>query len=190
MTRLLAAVLLPAAIAGVLVVFAQHLVPPPPQTRVVPNSVVWGDGVFPARPVLARWLARRGRSYEVWAKRHPSAAARLTAKRPFVARSAEVRAPARRRPRQDGARASRSADSPGSSLMPVVGALPAVLGLLLVVVRLRRAVPARVPVVAHKTATSVRPLLRRRAGEVALYVLAASVAVVLGAAIAIYLGSA
>ena len=74
--------------------------------------------------------------------------------------------------------------------MPVVGALPAVLGLLLVVVRLRRAVPARVPVVAHKTATSVRPLLRRRAGEVALYVLAASVAVVLGAAIAIYLGSA
>jgi hypothetical protein len=35
------------------------------------SAIVWDGRVFMDRGALARWLQSRGRSYEVWARRHP-----------------------------------------------------------------------------------------------------------------------
>jgi hypothetical protein len=40
-----------------------------PRTR--PQGVVWGKRTFVSRYELGRWLESHGRSYELWARRHP-----------------------------------------------------------------------------------------------------------------------
>ena len=44
-----------------------------------PNQrwVLWGDRTPDTREEMESWLSARGASYEVWAQRHPRAAARL-----------------------------------------------------------------------------------------------------------------
>lgn len=40
-------------------------------------EILWGDSVHRTPDELATWLGDRGRTYEVWAKRHPQAAVDL-----------------------------------------------------------------------------------------------------------------
>lgn len=49
----------------------------PTETTREPQGVLWGGEVFTDADDLRDWLERRGRSYEVWALRHPHAAAQL-----------------------------------------------------------------------------------------------------------------
>lgn len=65
--------------------------PPPESNRPIPRKprlsqsleqiqsagLKWGGRVFSSKADLARWLARRGRSFDEWAQRHPSAAKAL-----------------------------------------------------------------------------------------------------------------
>jgi hypothetical protein len=56
----------------------------PPRPRTHAHGIVWGKRTFVSRVELARWLNSRGRSYQVWARRHP---ARAKSDPPFVRRS-------------------------------------------------------------------------------------------------------
>jgi hypothetical protein len=79
--RLLAALVLPALLALAIAVTAVRLVgglstAPRPHEQ----GIVWGKRTFVNRAELGRWLNSQGRSYEVWARRHPAKAPAATAK--------------------------------------------------------------------------------------------------------------
>ena len=48
-----------------------------PDTTREPEGVLWGGQLFTDADELREWLEQRHRSYEVWALRHPDAAAEL-----------------------------------------------------------------------------------------------------------------
>lgn len=68
-----------AAIAFALILILAEAAPAAAQraTTPEPQGVRWGEEVFTDADDLRDWLERRGRSYELWALRHPDAAARL-----------------------------------------------------------------------------------------------------------------
>jgi MYXO-CTERM domain-containing protein len=70
--RLLAALVLPPLLALGIVFGAMRLVGGPPSSpHERAQGVVWGKRTFVNRAAFARWLNSRGRSYLVWARRHP-----------------------------------------------------------------------------------------------------------------------
>lgn len=79
MLKALAVLVLPGLLAGGFAVGTGTLVgrdPPPSQW------VVWGGDAFSTPDEIASWLRARGFTYETWAERHPSAAARLEGREP------------------------------------------------------------------------------------------------------------
>ena len=68
-----------AAIAGVMLLMLAAAPPAAAQAELArePQGVLWGRELFRDADDLRDWLERRGRSYEVWALRHPHAAAQL-----------------------------------------------------------------------------------------------------------------
>lgn len=48
---------------------------PPPPVLAQPRALAWGDRVFTNPGQLEAWLRQRGIAYDVWARRHKSAAA-------------------------------------------------------------------------------------------------------------------
>jgi hypothetical protein len=74
------ALVMPAALAAALSLWASSVVgrsPPTPQLSA--GTVLWADRFFTSSDGLTEWLNARGRSYRVWAERHPKAAARQRA---------------------------------------------------------------------------------------------------------------
>lgn len=66
------------AIALPWVVLVKTVQKPPPAQVLRAQGIVWDDRVFVDRAAFAAWLQSRGRSYEAWAKRHPSQASGAT----------------------------------------------------------------------------------------------------------------
>lgn len=88
--RLLAALVLPPLLTLTIAVGAVRLVGGlSAAKRTQAHGVVWGKRTFVNRAELGRWLSSQGRSYEVWAKRHPAklSAATAEADRPAGQRS-------------------------------------------------------------------------------------------------------
>ena len=70
--RLLAALVLPPLLVLGMAFAATRIVgglETSPRTHA--QGVVWGKRTFVSRAAFARWLLSQGRSYEVWARRHP-----------------------------------------------------------------------------------------------------------------------
>jgi hypothetical protein len=79
--RLLAALVLPALLTLTIAVGAVRLVGDlSAAKRTQAHGIVWGKRTFVNRAELGRWLSSQGRSYQVWAQRHPSVAPAATAK--------------------------------------------------------------------------------------------------------------
>jgi hypothetical protein len=79
--RLLAALVLPALLTLTIAVGAVRLVgglSAAPRTHA--HGIVWGKRTFVNRAELGRWLSSQGRSYQVWAQRHPTTGPAATAK--------------------------------------------------------------------------------------------------------------
>jgi LPXTG-motif cell wall-anchored protein len=79
--RLVAALVLPPLLTLTIAVGAVRLVgglSVAPQTHA--HGIVWGKRTFVNRAELGRWLNSQGRSYEVWAQRHPASAPAATAR--------------------------------------------------------------------------------------------------------------
>jgi hypothetical protein len=72
--RILAALVLPAALAFALTFSATRMVEPPQLASERVTSIVWGGRVFETRRDFAHWLRARGYSYRTWARRHPALA--------------------------------------------------------------------------------------------------------------------
>jgi hypothetical protein len=71
------ALVLPAAFAVAISIWASSVVSDTPAEPKLPaGTVIWADRFFDSSSSLTDWLNSRGRSYRVWAKRHPNAAAR------------------------------------------------------------------------------------------------------------------
>ena len=88
--RLLAALMLPPLLTLTIAVGAVRLVgglSAAPRTHA--HGIVWGKRTFVNRAELGRWLNSHGRSYQVWAQRHPvnAPAAMARADRPGGQRS-------------------------------------------------------------------------------------------------------
>jgi hypothetical protein len=77
--KVLVALGLPAALAAALSIWAASVVGQAPVIEPPAGSVLWGEQYFVEPELLAAWLNSRGRSYRVWARRHPRAAARQQA---------------------------------------------------------------------------------------------------------------
>jgi hypothetical protein len=74
------ALVMPAALAAALAIWASSVVgSSPPGPRLSAGTVLWADRFFTTSDGLTDWLNQRGRSYRVWAERHPKAAARQRA---------------------------------------------------------------------------------------------------------------
>src|SRR5207248_4593271 len=54
----------------------------PPRSPLRAEGFVWGKRTFPNREAFARWYESRGRSYDVWASRHPAQLPAKAAKKP------------------------------------------------------------------------------------------------------------
>jgi hypothetical protein len=79
--RPLAALVLPALLTLAIAVTAVRIVGGlPASPRTPAHAIVWADRTFASRAALGRWLDSHGRSYEVWARRHPVKAAAATPK--------------------------------------------------------------------------------------------------------------
>ena len=79
--RLLAALVLPPLLTLAIAFGAVRLVgglAAAPRTHA--QGIVWGKRTFVSRAELGRWLSSHGRSYEVWAQRHPADVPAATAK--------------------------------------------------------------------------------------------------------------
>ena len=63
--------LLAPVLAGAIALASERAVPPVASPPYKAKTIVWSDRVFTERRDLARWLRYRGKSYRVWAKRHP-----------------------------------------------------------------------------------------------------------------------
>lgn len=50
------------------------------QPRTHPQGIVWGKRTFVSRAAFGRWLESHGRSYTVWARRHPAKPPAATSK--------------------------------------------------------------------------------------------------------------
>jgi hypothetical protein len=87
--RLLAALVLPPLLAVGFAYTAERVVGGPPAPQVRAEGLVWGKRTFATRADFARWLQAHGRSYDVWAARHPL---------PKVASSRDDRSSAHRLP--------------------------------------------------------------------------------------------
>ena len=87
--RLLAALVLPALLTLAIAVAAVRIVGDlSPEPRTHARGIVWGKRTFASRAAFRRWLNSHGRSYEVWARRHPDKpAATPKADRPAARRS-------------------------------------------------------------------------------------------------------
>lgn len=71
--KLLAALIVPAAILIAIAAFETGILSPAPSNRAA-SGIVWRGSTFATRADFARWLRSRGIRYEVWARRHPSLA--------------------------------------------------------------------------------------------------------------------
>jgi hypothetical protein len=91
--RVLAVLLLAPALAAAIALGSDRLVPPVAESSFEPNSVVWGERVFTERRDLARWLRNRGRTYRVWAVRHPAGVKKLRRIAAIERRDAQEHAP-------------------------------------------------------------------------------------------------
>jgi hypothetical protein len=79
--RLLAALVLPPLLTLTIAVGAVRLVGGlSAAQRTQAHGIVWGKRTFVNRAELGRWLTSQGRSYQVWARRHPAKARAATAK--------------------------------------------------------------------------------------------------------------
>jgi hypothetical protein len=79
--RLLAALVLPPLLTLAIAFTAVRLVgglSAAPRTHA--HGIVWGKRTFVNRAELGRWLSSQGRSYQVWAQRHPAGAPAATAR--------------------------------------------------------------------------------------------------------------
>jgi hypothetical protein len=79
--RLLAALVLPPLLTLAIAFTAVRLVgglSAAPRTHA--HGIVWGKRTFVNRAELGRWLNSQGRSYQVWAQRHPATGSTATAK--------------------------------------------------------------------------------------------------------------
>jgi hypothetical protein len=88
--RLLAALVLPALLTLAIAVAAVRIVGDlSTEPRTHAQGIVWGNRTFASRAAFRRWLNSHGRSYEVWARRHPAkpSAAAPKADRPAGHRS-------------------------------------------------------------------------------------------------------
>ena len=86
--KLLAALVLPALLTLGVAYAGSRVVGGPPHSALRAEGFVWGKRTFTNRAAFARWYESHGRSYEVWASRHP---APLPAKLATSRRSTESR---------------------------------------------------------------------------------------------------
>jgi hypothetical protein len=80
--KLLAALVLPALLTLGVAYAGSRVVGGPPGSPLRAEGFVWGKRTFPNRAAFARWYKSRGRSYEVWASRHPAPLPAKAAKKP------------------------------------------------------------------------------------------------------------
>lgn len=132
--RVLAALLLPAAVLLSVVYVGNRLGNDQPESPVRSTAIVWADRVFTNRAELARWLRARGVRYAVWARRHPRVAAQASGARTAAA------APVRRR-----AVAAPHHQSDGTWRLLVGGLLALAAGAALAIVVPRRRGRPRLP---------------------------------------------
>jgi hypothetical protein len=80
--KLLAALVLPALLTLGVAYAGSRVVGGPPRSPLRAEGFVWGKRTFPSRAAFARWYESRGRSYEVWASRHPAPLPAKVARKP------------------------------------------------------------------------------------------------------------